>query len=206
MARPTPRLIAITDVAHYGASRTLEAFANLCREALPGSVCVQLRWEVSPWELLRFGVQLARVCAANEQHLCVNERVDVALALGVGAAHLKASSVGALEARQLWEARGAEVWLSRAWHPSDDTLPSGVDALLVSPVCAARKGREPLGFDGLRAATARAGEIPVYALGGVDGSNVAPIVAAGARGVAAIGACYGDIAPLLRGLGITRRN
>lgn len=204
MAQPRPRLIAITDVAHYGASRTLDAFSRLCRCAVPGAVCVQLRWDASPRQVLELGRALAAVCVSSEQHLCVNERLDVALALGVRAVHLKANSPEAGTVRQLWTARRTDVWLTRAWHPESDALRRDVDALVVSPVGAERKGRQALGLDGLRAAATAAGETPVYALGGVDGSNVEQIVAAGARGVAAIGACYGEVLPLLRGLGVAR--
>jgi thiamine-phosphate pyrophosphorylase len=206
MARAEFRLIAITDVAQFGAQHTLQAFASLCRAAAPGSVCVQLRWDATPAAVWALGRQLAAACAASEQRLCVNERLDVGLALGADAAHLKSGSVPAQQARSLWAARSAEVWLSRAWHPSDEPLPRDVDALVVSPICAARKGRAELGLNGLRRAVEQAGGVPVYALGGVDGSNVEPLVAAGARGVAAIGACYGEIQPLLRGLGIARGN
>jgi thiamine-phosphate pyrophosphorylase len=204
MARPEPRLIAITDVAQYGAAATLEAFGRLCHAAIPGSVCVQLRSRASAAERLALGAQLAVLCATSEQHLSVNDRLDVALALGVEAVHLKGGSVPGTMARRLWTARGSEVWLTRAWHPEDEAMPSDVDALVVSPVCAPRKGRAPLGFEGLHAAVERAGKLPVYALGGVDGGNVAPVVAAGARGVAAIGACYGNFMPLLRALDIAR--
>lgn len=204
MAHPEPRLIAITDVAQYGVAATFDAFARLCRAAKPGSLCVQLRWQASAKEQLALGERLAALCATSEQHFSVNDRLDVALALGARAVHLKGGSVLGAVARRLWATRGSAVWLTRAWHPEDEALPTGIDALVVSPVSGARKGRTPLGVAGLRAAVERAGKLPVYALGGVDGGNVAPLVAAGARGVAAIGACYGDFMPLLRALDVTR--
>lgn len=206
MARPRPRLIAITDLDRFGYEGTIDAFSRLCRAATPGSVCVQLRAELSAVALLGLGRRLADICAESAQEFCVNERLDVALTLRASAAHLKAGSVAGSLARDLWTARGAEVWLTRAWHPSDDFLPNDVDGLLVSPAFIARKGRQPLGKEGLAAAVARAGHVPVYALGGVDAHNVESVVAAGAWGVAAIGACYDNAEPLLRELDIVRGN
>ena len=46
----------------------------------------------------------------------------------------------------------------------------------------------PLGLEGLAAIVAAAGDRPVWAVGGVTGENAAAIRAAGARGIAAIGA------------------
>lgn len=204
MAYTHPRLIAITDVTQFGATHTATAFERLCHAAAPGSVCVQLRWDAPAAELLALGSRLRELCAESRQRLAVNERLDVALALELGAAHLKSTSVAAVTARGLWAQRGEMVWLSRAWHPVDEPLPMGVDALVVSPVCAERKGRQALGIAVLHAAVVKAARVPVYALGGVDEGNVAPVVATGARGVAAIGACYRDPIALLDQLGILR--
>jgi|SRR5690606_23035497 len=206
MAYAQPRLIAITDVAQFGVAHTVAALERLCMAAAPASVCVQLRWDAPAAELFALGCRLRDVCTASEQRLAVNERLDVALALKLGAAHLKSTSVAATTARQLWAQRGQTVWLTRAWHPADDALPIGADALVVSPVGAERKGRGALGVTGLRAAVAQAAPAAVYALGGVDEGNVAPLVGAGARGVAAIGACYRDPVALLAELGILRGN
>ena len=53
----------------------------------------------------------------------------------------------------------------------------------------------PLGFDGLRALTRVAAPLPVYALGGLDASRAAACRAAGAAGVAVMGALMGAADP-----------
>lgn len=198
-------MIAITDVALHGPARTLELFEGLCHAASPGSVCVQLRWDATPLELFALGERLRAICVDSEQVLSVNERLDVALALGATAVHLKARSIAAHDVRALWRSRGRDLWLTRAWHPAGETVPPDVDAVVASPVGAERKGRPPLGTVGLRAACLRC-PVPVYALGGVDSSNAASMIVAGARGIAAIGACHDEPRELLEALGAWRGN
>jgi thiamine monophosphate synthase len=105
----------------------------------------------------------------------------------------------------LWAARGWPLWVYQAWHPGDDEpIPVDVDALVVSPVMAARKGRAPLGTAGLAKCVREVAPLPVYALGGVEAGCVREVLGVGACGVAAIGACYVQPLPLVRELGIIR--
>lgn len=205
MALAAPRLIAITDVARFGVTRTLDAFERLCKAAVPGSVCVQLRLEATPaGEWLTLGRRLATISAESEQELCVNERLDVALALGARRVHLKTQSVAAPRVRQLWQVRGLDVWVSRAWHPTEQAPPVGVDALVISPALAPRKGRPALGAAQLDDWARVVSPTPVFALGGIDARNVGQLSTLGVAGVAAIGACYDEPEPLLRSLAIIR--
>ena len=138
----------------------------------------------------------------------------MALTVDADGAHLPESGVSATDARQIL---GQEAWLSRACHPESSgplSVPQAelapLDALVVSPVLAARKGRAALGLERLEAVARTVGSSPsvpaVFALGGVDRANAAACVAAGAAGVAAIGAAH-DIATqdeLLAALGVLR--
>lgn len=204
MASSGLRLIAITDVARFGVGRTLDAFGWLCSNAAPGTVCVQLRLDAPAKQWFALGSRLLVVCAETEQALCVGERLDVALALGVDHLHLKGGSIAAADARRLWAARGRSPWISRAWHPSDEVVPASVDALLVSPVAAQRKGRLPIGMAGLRGCLGDTGPAAVFALGGIGPREAEQALGSGARGVAAIGACYDQGRELLQALGIFR--
>jgi thiamine-phosphate diphosphorylase len=82
----------------------------------------------------------------------------------------------------------------------DRAADEGCDYATLSPVFASpsKPGYgPPLGIEALRDAP-----LPVYALGGVDGRNAAACIAAGATGVAVMGAVMrsGDLARLLREL------
>ncbi len=181
------------------------AFERLCFAARPRSVTVQLRLNTTAGAQLELGRRIRATCVESEQFLCVNDRFDIALALEATAVHLKTETVSAAEVRRLWAARGWPLWVYQAWHPEDDEpIPVDVDALVVSPVMGARKGRAPLGMAGLARCVREVAPLPVYALGGVEADCVREILTTGARGVAAIGACYVQPLPLIRELGIIR--
>jgi thiamine-phosphate pyrophosphorylase len=84
---------------------------------------------------------------------------------------------------------------------------------LLAPVAATRKGRPALGVEGVRGARAGlarrspgTGSCRLYVLGGVTADNAGLFVAAGADGVALIGALLDPAAPvaLVEKLGIRR--
>jgi thiamine-phosphate pyrophosphorylase len=204
MAKSFPRLIAITDAERFGMEETLRAFERLCFAARPGTVCVQVRETFEAAVHLEFARQLQSICSRSEQVLSINDRLDLALALRVGAVHLKGSSVAAEEVKTLWAAQGLSVWLTRAWHLGEVRPGEVVDAWMVSPVVDGRKGRSALGLSGLSAIVRDAAPSLVYALGGVEPPTVRPILGTGAHGVAAISACYVHPLPLVQELGIIR--
>jgi len=203
-----PALIAVTDVARYGAERTLERLELLCARALPGSVMVQLRDRGLPGrERLRLARELRGLTRRHEQVLCVNDRLDLALIVESDAVHLGELSVSPADARALLGSRSI---ITEACHdPERLAQASAVDARLLSPVFSARKGNAALGFPALERARSllleHAPRQTLYALGGVDAAAAARCAQIGV-GVAAIGAVFEAAEPcqVLTALGITR--
>lgn len=209
---PPPRLIAITDLGVLARVPLVARLSRLAERAVCGSVALLLRdHSTSGRERLALGQELRDVARSSGQKLWVADRLDLALLLEADAVHLGEHSVGVASARQLL---GAERGVSRAWHGlsllgADDDELLGVDALVVSPVLAPRKGRAALGLGVLRELgeqlRARDPACQLYALGGVSTANAAACLVAGATGVAAIGAALdGDIESLLEALAIRR--
>jgi thiamine-phosphate pyrophosphorylase len=206
-----PRLIAMTDRGVASAVDTLARFERLAHSAAPGSVILELRDRaLSGRERLDFGRELKRIAVAAGQWLGVNDRLDLALLLDAESVHLAEDSVEASDARRLL---GRSCFLSRACHDPRRALEPEVDAWILSPIFAERKGNPPLGLAALgnfharaHAAAGTAGRPGVYALGGVDAANAAACVASGATGVAVLGAVLAgaDPLPLLRALDIVR--
>jgi thiamine-phosphate pyrophosphorylase len=103
-------------------------------------------------------------------------------------------------------------WISRACHDVAAVIETDADAVLLSPIAAARKGRPALGVAGLQEARRILDAMPearrprLYALGGLDAHTAAGAIAAGADGIAVIGAVLSgdDPGPLLRVLSIVR--
>lgn len=191
-----PRLIAIVDSERAGFDVWLRQLAPLLSAAPPGSVLVMLRDRQLPARERRaMGESLRRLTSAHAQQLCVNDRLDLALLVDADAVHLPESGVSVAEARALGARYGRRWWVSRASHEPADAAASLADGLLLSPVVEARKGRRALGAAGLRRARAELDRRPVplgacrlYALGGVTAATIPEMLAAGAHGVAVIGA------------------
>jgi thiamine-phosphate pyrophosphorylase len=117
----------------------------------------------------------------------VNDRHDVAVAARAAGVHLREDSVPAARVRAI----AAPGWrLGRSVHDLAGAAQSGpVDYVYFGTVFASASKPDvpsPAGVAAL-AALSRATPVPVIAIGGVEASNVASCLAAGAAGVAAIG-------------------
>jgi thiamine-phosphate pyrophosphorylase len=210
---PAPQLVAITDLTRTGPAQLVARTAELARSTRPGSLAVLLRdHQASARERLALGRELSRILHAAGHELWVADRLDLALLLDADGLHLGEASVTAREARALL---GAARRISRAWHepgpPSElgQRELDGVDCLLLSPIFEPRKGRAALGVAALGAlvgALAAQGHgAQVLALGGVSAESARSCLAAGARGVAAIGAAWSsDATELVQALAIAR--
>lgn len=120
--------------------------------------------------------------------LVVNDRVDVALTDGASAVHLGRRSLPVAEARRLLGA-GARVGVS-THTPAEVTeaATEGADWIFAGTIYPSHShpGRRGCGAEGLQAAVAGAGGVPVLAIGGVTSRRVAEVMAVGAWGVAVI--------------------
>jgi thiamine-phosphate pyrophosphorylase len=210
---PAPVLIAITDSARGAFERWLVQLEHLFAAAAPGTVQVMLRdRELCVRERLALGTRLRELATRHEQTLSVNDRLDLAALLAADAVHLAESSVPVADARALASAIGRSWWISRACHHVADVGREPADGIVLAPIAAARKGRPALGTAGVERAAAELRGAPVgsrsklYALGGVSSANAASLLAAGADGVALIGALLEPDAPrlLVERLGIRR--
>ena len=201
----TPRLIVITDTSLVRADVMLVRIERLLNDARPGTVMVQLRDKQVPIrERLALGSRLRDLTRVAGQALCVNDRVDLAVLLGADAVHLGEASVAPHDVRGRY---GNRFWISVAQHDltADPALPDIVDAELVSPICAERKGVDARGVTALSKRRDRVGKSTLlYALGGVTATHAADCIKYGADGVAAISAAIGssDATPLLTALNI----
>jgi thiamine-phosphate pyrophosphorylase len=183
-------LIVFSDVTRASSELVLERFAALALAAKPESVLFILRdYQLTPRARLGFGRQLCQVASQQRQWFGVAERADLALALGASAIHLPEQGLAESDARAYL---GPSLFVSRACHEPARIGTIDADAVLLSPILADRKGNPALGIAALERAkrllhnSSRAPRL--FALGGVDASNVASCLAAGADGVAVIGA------------------
>ena len=118
-------------------------------------------------------------------------RLDVAVAVGTDGVHLSGQP-GELTVPQV-RMLMPEGFVSVSCHSLDEVRRAregGASAVLFGPVFGKRvdgvEVTEGVGLEALRAACEVAGEMPVFALGGVGERNASSCIAAGASGVAAI--------------------
>ncbi|PYS68881.1 MAG: thiamine phosphate synthase [Acidobacteria bacterium] len=181
-----PRIYPITNTAVSGLTHT-EQVAHLLRG---GATFIQLREKTnSPrafFDDAESAVHLARAAGAA---IIINDRVDLALALGASGVHLGQTDMPVNAARQLL---GPDAIIGYSTHNLDqvvEALELPINYLAFGPIFPTRTKENPdpiAGVDGLRAAKTLAGELPVVAIGGIDESNMADIFTAGADSAAII--------------------
>jgi thiamine-phosphate pyrophosphorylase len=160
--------------------------ATARRAAAAGATVVQLRLKDARTEEL---VALGRTLADLPAELVVNDDVDAALELGVGV-HLGQGDEGVERAR----AGGIPVGISVAKRRDAAIAEfAGATYLGAGPIWATPSKPDagpPIGVDGLRDICLSV-SVPVVAIGGIDASNAAECIRAGAAGVAVIRAVKG---------------
>jgi len=181
----TPILCMVTDPdACLG--RPIERVVAEAVEA--GVGMVQLRGKGMPArELFLLGRALLEPVRRGEALLVVNDRADVALALGADGVHLGGGSLPVGEVRRIL---GPGRLIGVSVHSVAEALDAerdGADYLVLGTIFETRShpGLEPAGL-GLVSRVARSVGIPVIAIGGIHAGNAASVMEAGARGVAVI--------------------
>jgi thiamine-phosphate pyrophosphorylase len=131
----------------------------------------------------------SRLAVYSPSRLFVNDRLDVALAVGATGVQLGHTSLAIDEARRL----APEWWIGKSVHDlaeAEAAQAAGADYLLVGPVfpTPTHPARAPMGAARF-GAIARLG-IPAIAIGGISTDRIPAVKDAGAHGVAAIRALW----------------
>jgi thiamine-phosphate pyrophosphorylase len=156
------------------------------RAVADGATVVQLRLKDAPTaEVVSIGEPILAACRAAGVTFVVNDDVEAALRVRADGVHLGRGDVGAERAREAGLLLGlSAAGLEEAWAAEA----AGASYVGAGPVWATPSKPDagpPLGLDGL-AAICGAVAAPVVAIGGIDASNAADCIRAGAAGVAVI--------------------
>ena len=190
-----PRLHVVTDDRVLSradfAAGALEAL-----EAGGGRLALHVRGpRTSGRALYRAAAGLVRPAARTGAWLVVNDRVDVALALGISRVHLGGRSMPAGVARRLL---GPDARVGRSVHSAAGAGGDHgrIDYLFAGAVFAtpSHAGMAPGGLGVVRTVTA-ASSAPVVGIGGITAGRAAQVLSAGARGVAVIRAVWDAPSP-----------
>lgn len=193
-----PRLFCLVDAA--------DDLTRLTDFAAAGVDGFQVRAKgASTAELLLLTHVVLEAVRPYGARVVVNDRLDVALAAGADGVHLGADDLPVAAARSVADAAGA------AAHDGSRFLVGGTCRDRAQVGSARDAGADYAGFGpvfattskaglpaplGVGAVAAAAGVLPLVAIGGVDATTVPALRAAGAHGVAVIGALWRPPDPL----------
>ncbi|MFQ5915186.1 MAG: thiamine phosphate synthase [Nitrospinota bacterium] len=192
-----PRLYLITDrrlVPGGDLATAVEAALH------GGARLIQLREkDLLGGALFRLAESLRTLTDKYNARLLINDRVDVAAAVGADGAHLGSQGIAIRDARAIL---GGDALIGYSAHSREEALVAsrlGADVVTLGPVFPTRKEFQAplLGLDGLQEAC---GELPapVFALGGINAQNAGGALEAGAKGVALISFVFADRDPEAR--------
>lgn len=165
------------------------ALIDCVREALEGGVTlVQYRAKTaSSAEMYAEALQLKALCDSFNVPLIINDRLDIAMAVGAAGVHLGQDDLPCAAARKIL---GEDYIIGVSAHNPAEAkvaLQSGADYLGCGAVfgTATKTDVKKLGTDGL-AAICREKGLPVVGIGGVTADNYREVRAAGADGAAIV--------------------
>ena len=143
-------------------------------------------------ERLEEARSVAELCHQSGALFIVNDRIDLALAVDADGVHLGQDDLPTDIARQLI---GADRLLGRSTHNLDQVRQANAEAcdyLGLGPVnsTAVKPDRQAIGTTLVGDATALS-ERPVFAIGGINSTNLGQLTGVGCRRVAVIGAIMG---------------
>lgn len=168
-------------------------------EAVAGGVTmVQLREKDCPTgEFVALALRLKSLLSPCGVPLIINDRVDVALACGADGVHIGQSDMPYRMARSLMGPDRIVGLSVENMKDVQDANLMDVDYIGVSPVFSTPTKTDtaaPFGLDGLREAV-RLSVHPVVAIGGMNESTAAGVIASGADGIAVVSAIVSSPSP-----------
>ena len=157
-----------------------------------GATLVQLREkQMSPKEFYEEAKAAFAVAEQCGVRLIINDRVDVALAVGANGVHLGQDDMPPDAARELL---GPKAVVGYSTHNIEQAIEASklpIDYLAIGPIFTTltKSDTAPvLGLEGLRTVRQTIGDLPLVAIGGITQANAPDVIQAGADSVAVISA------------------
>ncbi|RJF71672.1 thiamine phosphate synthase [Deinococcus cavernae] len=188
-ANPTRPLGVLYLVATPRAGQPEPEFLARVEAALDGGVdTLQLRckdWEAAPY--IALGEKVRELAHARNIPFFINDRVDVAVAVGADGVHLGQNDLPVRWAREL----APQLRVGRSTHRPEDAEAALREApayFAAGPVHATptKPGRAAAGLEYVRHVAALTPPLPWYAIGGIDLHTLDAVLDAGATRVAVV--------------------
>lgn len=165
-----------------------ERFFALVRVAVRFKLpLIQIRErKLSANNLYLLAKSVMRLTSGSHTRVLINDRSDIAIAVGAEGVHLPAKAVSVESVRQFVPDNfliGVSVHSIVEISALRDR---GADFAMLAPVFSTPGKGRPLGLEGFRTIVKAHPELPILGLGGIDASNYRSILDAGGAGFAAI--------------------
>lgn len=188
MSFSLPKVYPLTDVGLSGLTHA----EQVRRLAQGGASLIQLRDKTSSarvfFESAKAAVTVAKECGIK---LIINDRPDMAAAVGADGVHLGQDDLPVAAARELL---GPQAIIGLSTHNLSQAkagIRLSIDYLAVGPIFSTltKDDTAPeLGLEGLREVRNTLGEFPLVAIGGITAKTALEVLEAGANSVAVISA------------------
>ena len=196
MTETLPKLYLITDRHQVQKGHQL---LQVVEELLQAGVrMIQLREkDLSAAELYPLAKKLRSLTHKHDSLLLINDRIDLAQAIGADGVHLGGHSLPVKIARQIL---GPNTLIGASTHSTveaESAQCQGADFITFGPVFftpSKERFGAPVGIETLQT-ICKSCKVPVYGLGGIKANNTRETLQAGAQGVAMISALLSSPEP-----------
>ncbi len=165
------------------------------RKALKGGVrAVQLREkDLDTRELLKLAYKMRDLTNKYKAKLFINDRFDIALAVGADGVHLTQNSIFVDAVKKVIKKKLLVGVSTHSFKEAKEAEKGGADFITFGPVYrtpSKLKYGAPLGIDTLKKISSRM-KVPVFAIGGIKSHRIDEVKKTGAYGVAMISEILG---------------
>ena len=186
-----PRVYAITDTRLSGLSHT-DQVKQLIKA---GATFIQLREKhQAPKIFYPDALEAVNIARNNGVKIIVNDRVDIAMALKADGVHVGQDDLPPTEARKLLAPETIIGFSSHSLEQAKAALNEPVDYIAIGPVFGTATKERPdptVGLQTVRNVRELVGpDFPLVAIGGIDHTNIAAVLAAGADSAAVISCLF----------------
>jgi thiamine-phosphate pyrophosphorylase len=187
-----PKIYPITDRQLSGLSHA----EQVQRFIDGGATFVQLREKhLPPIDFLREAEAASKVADSNRVTLIINDRVDIAMAIGARGVHLGQDDMPVEAARRLVRDGALIGFSTHTQQQMEAAVRLPIDYVAFGPVftTTTKQDHDPtVGLKQLRAVRNIAAEFSLIAIGGITAANVQAVLEAGADSVAVISSVVGE--------------
>ena len=155
-----------------------------------GAEFIQIREKyAAPQEFYESAREVLRIARNGSTKIVINDRVDIALALGADGVHLGQDDLPPAEARKVLGEKAIIGFSTHNVRQAIEAVRLPIDYVAVGPIFATTTKENPdetIGLDGLKKVRTAIGDFPLVAIGGINLRNFRDVLNAGANSVAVI--------------------